>query len=54
MAYENVGKETQVVKLSAVNTHGEGLRILKDHASDIVEDLARNELGLDVNQHKVG
>ncbi|KZM19510.1 hypothetical protein ST47_g9423 [Ascochyta rabiei] len=54
MAYEDVRRMVQAVMPSAVETLGEDLRILKEFASEIVENLARNELSLDVEENKVG
>ncbi|KAJ8110556.1 hypothetical protein OPT61_g6638 [Boeremia exigua] len=54
MVYEEVRQMMQRVMPSAVNTLDEDLRILKEFASSIVEDLARNELSLDVRDHQVG
>ncbi|KAF9695045.1 hypothetical protein EKO04_007028 [Ascochyta lentis] len=54
MAYEDVRRMVQAVMPSAVETLGEDLRILKEFASGIVEHLARNQLSLDVEEHKVG
>jgi hypothetical protein len=54
MAYEDVRRMLRSVMPSAVEELDENLNILKTHASEIVEDLARNELSLDVEENKVG
>ncbi|KAF1362063.1 hypothetical protein EJ07DRAFT_175262 [Lizonia empirigonia] len=54
MAYEDVRRIVLRVMPSAVETLDEDLKILKEYASDIVADLARNESNLDVEEHKVG
>ena len=54
MVYEEVRRMVQRVMPSAVNTLDEDLTILKEYASDVVRDLARNELSLDVEEHRVG
>jgi hypothetical protein len=53
MEYEAVRRLVQIVMPSAVETLGEDIKILKDFA-EIVEDLARNELSLDVEDIMVG
>lgn len=54
LAYEDVRRMVVKVMPSAVETLDEDLKILKEYASDIVADLARNESSLDVEEHKVG
>ncbi|KAJ4379195.1 hypothetical protein N0V86_005239 [Didymella sp. IMI 355093] len=54
MVYEDVRRMLRSVMPSAVEELDENLNILKTHASEIVEDLARNELSLDVEENKVG
>ncbi|KAJ4353146.1 hypothetical protein N0V95_003618 [Ascochyta clinopodiicola] len=54
MVYEDVRRMVQAVMPCAMETLGEDLRILKEFASEIVENLAKNELSLDVEENKVG
>ena len=54
MEYEEVRRLVQRIMPSAMESVGEDLRILKEFASEIVQDLATNELSLDVEEHKVG
>lgn len=54
MVYEEVRRMVQRVMPSAVEELDENLSILKAKASQIVEDLARNEASLDVEENKVG
>lgn len=54
MEYEQVRQQVQKIMPSAVDTLEEDLRILKECASEIVEEMARNEASLDVEESKVG
>lgn len=54
MAYEDVRMLVQMVMASVVETLGEDLRILKEYAGRIVQELARHGLCLDVEENKVG
>jgi hypothetical protein len=54
MVYEEVRRMVQGVMPSAVETFEEDLRIFKEYSSRILEDLANNELSLDVEASKVG
>ncbi|KAH6622197.1 hypothetical protein C7974DRAFT_377795 [Boeremia exigua] len=54
MVYEEVRRMMQRVMPSAVDTLDEDLGLLKEFASRFVENLARNELSLDVEENKVG